>query len=211
MSLHEKVMELQGNIRVFTRCRPTIYTVDNIEGDLDAGGNGVDGNQVNNQGSLSLDSSSNSKEKDLNNKIVSIQSSDPNILKSLGWGEEVIVKDVRGYDTKTKLKFEYDACFPPSATQEQVFSQVKPLVTSFLDGYNVCIFAYGQTGSGKVSASLCLCIYCSYITVVPLSSYSSFFLLLSSSYSSFTFFFFMFSFVLFCSPLYFLFFIHLLL
>ena len=27
--------------------------------------------------------------------------------------------------------------------------QVSPLVTSVLDGYNVCIFAYGQTGSGK--------------------------------------------------------------
>ena len=31
----------------------------------------------------------------------------------------------------------------------QVFSQVKNLVISCLDGYNVCIFAYGQTGSGK--------------------------------------------------------------
>lgn len=26
---------------------------------------------------------------------------------------------------------------------------MSPLVTSVLDGYNVCIFAYGQTGSGK--------------------------------------------------------------
>lgn len=24
-----------------------------------------------------------------------------------------------------------------------------PIVTSVLDGYNVCIFAYGQTGTGK--------------------------------------------------------------
>ena len=31
----------------------------------------------------------------------------------------------------------------------QVFEQVRPLVTSCMDGYNVCIFAYGQTGSGK--------------------------------------------------------------
>jgi kinesin family protein C2/C3 len=30
-----------------------------------------------------------------------------------------------------------------------VFEEVKPLATSVLDGYNVCIFAYGQTGSGK--------------------------------------------------------------
>ena len=31
----------------------------------------------------------------------------------------------------------------------QVFDEVKALVTSCIDGYNVCIFAYGQTGSGK--------------------------------------------------------------
>jgi kinesin family protein C2/C3 len=30
-----------------------------------------------------------------------------------------------------------------------VFAQTKPIVTSVLDGYNVCIFAYGQTGTGK--------------------------------------------------------------
>lgn len=32
---------------------------------------------------------------------------------------------------------------------EAVFSQTSPIVTSVLDGYNVCIFAYGQTGTGK--------------------------------------------------------------
>lgn len=32
---------------------------------------------------------------------------------------------------------------------EQVFQEVQSLVTSCIDGYNVCIFAYGQTGSGK--------------------------------------------------------------
>ena len=31
----------------------------------------------------------------------------------------------------------------------QVFGEVQSLVTSCIDGYNVCIFAYGQTGSGK--------------------------------------------------------------
>lgn len=30
-----------------------------------------------------------------------------------------------------------------------MFAQASPLVTSVLDGYNVCIFAYGQTGTGK--------------------------------------------------------------
>jgi hypothetical protein len=111
MSLHEKVMELQGNIRVFTRCRPLILEVDNLDGDLDAS---ID------QSEASSSSSSSSGE-----KVVTVQSADPNMMKSLGWGEEVVVKDLRGYDTKTKLKFEYDVCFPPTASQESVFAQVR--------------------------------------------------------------------------------------
>lgn len=31
----------------------------------------------------------------------------------------------------------------------QVFQEVKGLITSCMDGFDVCIFAYGQTGSGK--------------------------------------------------------------
>ncbi|CAG03573.1 unnamed protein product, partial [Tetraodon nigroviridis] len=37
----------------------------------------------------------------------------------------------------------------PDDSQNVVFEEVKPLLTSLLDGYNVCIMAYGQTGSGK--------------------------------------------------------------
>ena len=43
----------------------------------------------------------------------------------------------------------------------KVFNEVQSLITSCIDGYNVCIFAYGQTGSGKtytmeVSFNLCI-------------------------------------------------------
>ncbi|XP_075869552.1 kinesin-like protein KIFC3 isoform X2 [Nelusetta ayraudi] len=47
------------------------------------------------------------------------------------------------------MSFELDKVFPPQATQEEVFQEVQALVTSCIDGFNVCIFAYGQTGSGK--------------------------------------------------------------
>ncbi|XP_014030458.1 kinesin-like protein KIFC3 isoform X3 [Salmo salar] len=51
---------------------------------------------------------------------------------------------------KVKLMtFELDKVFHPQATQEEVFQEVQSLVTSCIDGFNVCIFAYGQTGSGK--------------------------------------------------------------
>lgn len=36
-----------------------------------------------------------------------------------------------------------------SVCPRQVFQEVQALVTSCIDGFNVCIFAYGQTGSGK--------------------------------------------------------------
>ena len=48
-----------------------------------------------------------------------------------------------------KRTFEFDQVLGANSTQEQVYSTVAPLISSVLDGYNVCIFAYGQTGSGK--------------------------------------------------------------
>uniref|UniRef100_A0A0G4IDS4 Kinesin-like protein n=1 Tax=Chromera velia CCMP2878 TaxID=1169474 RepID=A0A0G4IDS4_9ALVE len=45
--------------------------------------------------------------------------------------------------------FRFDKIFQMDSTQQMVFEEVQALVTSVMDGYNVCIFAYGQTGSGK--------------------------------------------------------------
>ncbi|KAA3472244.1 kinesin-like protein KIFC3 [Gossypium australe] len=49
----------------------------------------------------------------------------------------------------SKKQFKFDHVFRPDDGQDAVFARTKPIVTSVLDGYNVCIFAYGQTGTGK--------------------------------------------------------------
>lgn len=45
--------------------------------------------------------------------------------------------------------YKFDRIFDPSDAQPAVYEEVQHLVTSCLDGFNVCIMAYGQTGSGK--------------------------------------------------------------
>lgn len=62
---------------------------------------------------------------------------------------------VRGGTASSKLKsstYSYDAVYEPGSSQESVFGDVEPVVTSAMDGYNVCIFAYGQTGMGQALA-----------------------------------------------------------
>ncbi|KAF0916152.1 hypothetical protein E2562_000749 [Oryza meyeriana var. granulata] len=48
-----------------------------------------------------------------------------------------------------KKTFKFDRVYTPADNQADVYADASPLVTSVLDGYNVCIFAYGQTGTGK--------------------------------------------------------------
>ncbi|KAF5748853.1 hypothetical protein HS088_TW04G00813 [Tripterygium wilfordii] len=45
--------------------------------------------------------------------------------------------------------YSFDKVFHPGSSQDEVFSEVEPVIKSVLDGYNACIFAYGQTGTGK--------------------------------------------------------------
>ncbi|KAL3648079.1 Kinesin-like protein KIN-14I [Castilleja foliolosa] len=63
--------------------------------------------------------------------------------------EGTITVNTLAKNGKGRKSFSFNKVFGPLATQEEVFSDTRPLVRSVLDGYNVCIFAYGQTGSGK--------------------------------------------------------------
>jgi kinesin family protein C2/C3 len=56
---------------------------------------------------------------------------------------------IRDEEKNQKKTWEFNEVFQENATQEMVFTAVRDLVVSVIDGYNVCIFAYGQTGSGK--------------------------------------------------------------
>lgn len=54
------------------------------------------------------------------------------------------------FNEKNREKaWEFDEVFDVNSKQSDVYEDVSALVTSVMDGYNVCIFAYGQTGSGK--------------------------------------------------------------
>ncbi|KAK3796846.1 hypothetical protein RRG08_015008 [Elysia crispata] len=49
----------------------------------------------------------------------------------------------------SKKMFNFDKVYNTEVSQEQIFTDTQPIITSCVDGYNVCLLAYGQTGSGK--------------------------------------------------------------
>eukprot|EP01038_Epipyxis_sp_PR26KG_P012420 gene12420-16657_t len=58
--------------------------------------------------------------------------------------------EVKVFNEKNREKvWEFEEVFDINTRQEQMYADVSGLVTSVMDGFNVCIFAYGQTGSGK--------------------------------------------------------------
>ncbi|KAL2082167.1 hypothetical protein ACEWY4_021985 [Coilia grayii] len=63
--------------------------------------------------------------------------------------DTVLVHSARPGSQVLSRTFEFERVHGPEDSQDAVFEEVKPLLTSLLDGYNVCIMAYGQTGSGK--------------------------------------------------------------
>ncbi|KAF9611774.1 hypothetical protein IFM89_034972 [Coptis chinensis] len=118
--LHNTILELKGNIRVFCRVRPMLpddgasaeASVICYPTSMESLGRGIDLLQ---NGNLGIDKSG----------LTAVQ---------LHW---------------QKHQFTFDKVFTHESSQQNVFVEISQLVQSALDGYKVCIFAYGQTGSGK--------------------------------------------------------------
>ncbi|KAJ8764806.1 hypothetical protein K2173_010271 [Erythroxylum novogranatense] len=70
-------------------------------------------------------------------------------IEYIGENGELVVSNPSNQGKDTRRLFKFNKVFGPTASQEEVFLDIQPLIRSVLDGYNVCIFAYGQTGSGK--------------------------------------------------------------
>ncbi|EDQ90460.1 uncharacterized protein MONBRDRAFT_1417, partial [Monosiga brevicollis MX1] len=68
--------------------------------------------------------------------------------KNLGGATQVSCPNTKSEAGLAKT-FEFERVFGPDSTQEEVFLDTEAIITSCVDGYNVCLIAYGQTGSGK--------------------------------------------------------------
>eukprot|EP01061_Rhynchopus_euleeides_P047633 TRINITY_DN965_c0_g1_i1.p1 TRINITY_DN965_c0_g1~~TRINITY_DN965_c0_g1_i1.p1 ORF type:complete len:516 (+),score=268.84 TRINITY_DN965_c0_g1_i1:105-1550(+) len=119
--LHNSLIELKGNIRVFARVRPFLpREIQQRTSDKDhfVFPEGTDHRGLN---------------------LVDVPAQ-AGALQAAG---------VKGKEEAKTMPFTFDKVFDPSASNAGIFDEISLLVQSALDGYKVCIFAYGQTGSGK--------------------------------------------------------------
>ena len=169
-SLHNRVMQLSGNIRVFVRVRPALPEEINT---LVPRANKDDLSKTTNRRSINQHkrSMSNIKESQpssstpfhfphVTSRSIEADSNSAlscnNLTKNLIELVEPSSDKGRG-GLKERLKrhrFGFDGIFSPYDDQQTVWNAVEPLVQSSIDGYNATLFAYGQTGSGKTFTML---------------------------------------------------------
>jgi hypothetical protein len=144
--LHNRVMQLSGNIRVYVRVRPK------LPGEIE---------------SEAAAASANAKKR----KLDDIEGNGPfrypgicdREVKKSNLGADDLTKNLievtepykdRGglSDRRKKWTFGFDNVFNPDHGQQDLWEATDPLVQSAIDGFNVTIFGYGSTGSGKVGA-----------------------------------------------------------
>jgi kinesin family member C1 len=162
-SLHRKLIQYMGNIRVFVRIRPMLPSehmvlAESSSHDRTASKTGAkrkrDPAQADGEEEIfrfpgMYDSSS----ADTEISETPLESS-ADLTKNI---VEVVApyKDRGGLkDRRTKWRFGFDHVFTPKQSQQDVWEATEPLVQCAVDGYNVTLFAYGQTGSGKTYTML---------------------------------------------------------
>eukprot|EP00762_Andalucia_godoyi_P002327 ANDGO_07510.mRNA.1 Kinesin-3 len=119
--LHNALIEAEGNIRVHCRIRPL---------------------KVRNQ-ALPVGVSESEDTSCTANDAEGDGSSAPVVFSE---NDEIHVRVANG---RSRI-YGFDEVYAPETSEDELFLRgVSPLVTSYLDGYHVCIVAYGQTASGK--------------------------------------------------------------
>ncbi|XP_039563124.1 kinesin-like protein KIF25 isoform X3 [Passer montanus] len=147
--LHNSLIELRGNIRVHCRIRPLLP--------FDDGAGPSQDRQIN------------------FSEKVAYAADDETVLVKCSRPGHVSVNKTFQFERSATEAWSCHSCTDPSCrcawkkwpqaelglrvyneleSQDAVFADVSPLLTSLLDGYNVCIMAYGQTGSGKTYTML---------------------------------------------------------
>lgn len=170
--LHNRVMQLSGNIRVFVRVRPLLATevkqqclLSSNKPNISAKdrNSGVVARRKSSMTPASMVDQGDDSVSPFHFPGIYDRDEDPkpsattsvachgtdDILKNLVEVTEPY-KDRGGLsDRRKKWRFGFDHVFTPQQGQDDVWKATEPLVQSAIDGYNVTIFAFGQTGSGK--------------------------------------------------------------
>ncbi|XP_072906373.1 kinesin-like protein KIF25 [Hemitrygon akajei] len=134
--LHNALTELRGNIRVHCRVRPPM-SFNSVEGDASMLERSVAGSE----------------------QVIHLINDETIQVKCSRSGLTAVT---RCLNLNVKLKSNLSSnnngalywVYGRDDSQESIFEEVRPLLTSLLDGYNVCIMAYGQSGSGKTYTML---------------------------------------------------------
>lgn len=175
-TLHNKVIQLTGNIRVYIRVRPLIpseqqlTTVATTRRPSSASGGGegrpssASGRPSSRGGSIISSSSQEQQQQQQQDEQCfhfpgladrNVASKSPNYTSFSDLSKQTIEltephRDRGGLNPRRKKwKYGFDKVFNPVNDQADVWDGAEPLVQSAVDGHKVCMFAYGQTGSGK--------------------------------------------------------------
>ncbi|KAH7820149.1 kinesin 14D [Monocercomonoides exilis] len=173
--LHDAMQTLKGNIRVLVRVRPMTVGEDRSKKGLAEKQKGSNSEYSSSTSSSASSSAAlTNLDEEIENEIIeqsaplsSFESDSQSILKITGEDTvELMHRDAlylkipssssssSSSSSANQLQippkvFHFDRVFGENSSTYEIFLELQPLVTSLLDGKNVCVAAYGQTGSGK--------------------------------------------------------------